>query len=122
MAISEMMMRALYEWRQMEKNMAEYDRFRSFAERYIVERASTFTKSKEREEAWAATLDAKTIYQNIARAAQDAEGPPQKEGVSSAGQHTNAPNPYAGLSKPITVRTVLPQKGWFDRWAAKGKI
>ena len=40
-----------------------------------MERAGTFTKGREREEAWTATLDAKTIYQNIARAAQDAEQP-----------------------------------------------
>lgn len=67
--------------------MADYDRFRSFAERYIIERASTFTKGKEREEAWQATLDAKTIYGNIARNAKDAEPaiPPRAGGQVAGG-------------------------------------
>lgn len=53
--------------------MSDYDRFRSFAERYIIERASKFETGKEREQAWAATLDAKSIYQSIGRVAKDAE-------------------------------------------------
>lgn len=53
--------------------MADFDRFRSFAERYVIERAPSFTKGKEREEAWEATMDAKTIYGNIGRMAADAE-------------------------------------------------
>ena len=36
-----------------------YDRFRSFAERYIIARAPEFTKGKELEEGWQAIQDAK---------------------------------------------------------------
>lgn len=65
--------------------MADHDRFRSFAERYIIERASSFRSGSEREDAWAATLDAKTIYGNIARAAKDAEPEIQVQGIGQQG-------------------------------------
>ena len=48
------------------------DRFRSFAERYIIARAPEFTKGKELEEGWQAIQDAKKLYQMTA-AVQDAE-------------------------------------------------
>lgn len=45
----------------------EQQRFRSFAERYVVERTriSTPEKGKELEEAWLAILDAKRLYKQI---------------------------------------------------------
>lgn len=64
--------------------MAEYDRFRSFAERYIIERAGQFRPGFEREDAWNATIDAKTIYQNIALHAKTAE--PTEDAVQQAVQ------------------------------------
>lgn len=87
--------------------MADYDRFRSFAERYIIERASTFRTGYEREEAWTATLDAKTIYGNIARAAQDAEPeidislPGALGGAGMIGQQAQRnPGPYNPPAAP----------------------
>lgn len=49
------------------------ERFRSFAERYVIARASLFRVGHEQEDAWAAMLDAKSIYQQIARVGQSAE-------------------------------------------------
>lgn len=43
----------------------EQSRFRSFAERYLIERASTFTVGNEVKEAWDCTLDALSIYRRI---------------------------------------------------------
>ena len=51
------------------------DRFRSFAERYIIERASSFIKGKELEEGWQAAQDAKKLYQIIADIAQVDQSP-----------------------------------------------
>jgi hypothetical protein len=48
------------------------DRFRSFAERYIIARAAEFTKGKELEDGWQAIQDAKKLYQMTAQV-QDAE-------------------------------------------------
>lgn len=39
--------------------------FRSFAERYVVERASTFRVGHEDEDGWKAILHSKTIYKQI---------------------------------------------------------
>ena len=50
-----------------------YDRFRSFAERYIIARAPEFTKGKELEEGWQAIQDAKKLYQMTANSSRDAE-------------------------------------------------
>ena len=44
----------------------ENERFRSFAERYVVERASTLEPGKEREQAFTVILDARCIYEQIA--------------------------------------------------------
>lgn len=50
--------------------MAEQlDRFRSFTERYIIERATHFEIGREQEQAWLALQDAKKIYGMIAEAA-----------------------------------------------------
>ena len=42
-------------------------RFRSFAERYVIERASSFRVGHEKEDAWSAIKDADRIYKMIAR-------------------------------------------------------
>jgi hypothetical protein len=47
------------------------DRSRSFAERYVLERASTFTPGNERQEGWRATLDAQSIYKMIVQTARE---------------------------------------------------
>jgi hypothetical protein len=43
----------------------EEERFRSFAERYVIERAQSFTVGHEQEEAWRALLDAKSLYMQV---------------------------------------------------------
>lgn len=48
-------------------------RYRSFAERYVVERARTFPIGRENEAAWEAALQAKTIYKMIQRIGQSKE-------------------------------------------------
>ncbi len=63
----------------------QIDRFRSFAERYIIERARNFTKGKELEEGWQAAQDAKKLYQIIADAAQ----------VDQSSSETASPTPQA---------------------------
>lgn len=40
-------------------------RFRSFAERYVIERAAHFDKATVSEDGWAAVTEAKTIYAQI---------------------------------------------------------
>jgi hypothetical protein len=40
-------------------------RYRSFAERYVIERASTFRPGHEDEDAWMAAMRAKTAYNMI---------------------------------------------------------
>lgn len=94
--------------------MADFDRFRSFAERYVVERATHFTKGKEREDAWQATLDAKTIYANIARSAKDVE-PEVSLPQSSPGQQAGKATMYGaalqqqGSAVGPPARPFLPQ-------------
>lgn len=90
--------------------MADFDRFRSFAERYIVERAATFTKGKEREEAWTATLDAKTIYHNIARASRDVDQdqPTGQAGVAAAGPSPGASGGLVGPGMPRNPFVIPP--------------
>lgn len=43
----------------------EAKRFRSFAERYVIQRASMFRVGFEKEDAFAAVMDAKTVYKQI---------------------------------------------------------
>lgn len=108
--------------------MADYDRFRSFAERYIIERASGFRTGHEREDAWTATLDAKTIYGNIARAAQDAEPDVMSSAVSMPGAmagvgqqaQVNNPNRYLfppkAVQPPVQAQPPSAQSRWGSLW------
>lgn len=91
--------------------VADFDRFRSFAERYVVARAPTFGVGTERKDAWVATLDAKTIYNNIERAA--APIPTGAEGF--VGQHSNGntavlagPVGVTGATGPVGQTVALP--------------
>lgn len=66
-------------------------RFRSFAERYVIERAGTFTTGNELEGAWQALQDAKKIYNMIGEARDpDANYP---DATQQAGGATQAPMP-----------------------------
>jgi hypothetical protein len=71
-----------------------YDRFRSFAERYIIARADKFKPGSEREDGWLALKDAETLYEMIGRTAQrrDAAGPLPVNPPSAIGQGCGAGN------------------------------
>lgn len=64
----------------------EYTRSRSFVERYVIERAATFTKGNERQEAFMAALDGFAIFDQMGgmdadyrrRAPEAAQNVPQR--------------------------------------------
>jgi len=60
-------------------------RFRSFAERYVIERASTFKGDTEMEDAWNAVERAKTIYKHIENVA-DVENAKDMAAQAPSGQ------------------------------------
>jgi hypothetical protein len=94
--------------------MADFDRFRSFAERYVVERAGSFRTGFEQEDAFAAVLDAKGIYNNIAAQAKYMDQPEQAETTQSplqgAGQQA-APNAFNPLSPRRGIRSPAGASG-----------
>src|ERR1035437_7663708 len=64
-------------------------RFRSFAERYVIERASTFKGETEMEDAWNAVERAKTIYkhiENVATVEDDKDHQVAQQAMSNATQ------------------------------------
>lgn len=65
------------------------DRFRSFAERYVIARAGSFDPSKSLEDSWACVQEAKKVYMLIARASDDLE-PPQQVPNAAATQGPSA--------------------------------
>lgn len=52
------------------------ERFRLFTERYVIQRAPFFRVGHEQEDAWAAMLDARNVYQRIATMDETAEQKP----------------------------------------------
>lgn len=76
-------------WRP--NNMAydtEKTRFRSFAERYVIARASHWKPGEEDTDAWAAIQDAKRVYHQIALASDDV----QERIAQSLAQHVQDGN------------------------------
>src|SRR5208283_2208254 len=69
---------------QKDANMvSDEERYRSFAERYVIERASTFRKDHEQEDAFKAYQDALSIFRNISEVAKQkfqVPGPTQEPG------------------------------------------
>ena len=45
--------------------MPDSDRFRSFAERYVIERAASFRKGFEKEDGWETIQTARSLYKMI---------------------------------------------------------
>lgn len=91
--------------------MADFDRFRSFAERYVIERAASFTRGNEQAEAWTAILDAKTIFRQIGVVSKDAEpgGDVQQFGNPvSSGRGWNGTPPGATGAAPTGPRQSGP--------------
>lgn len=52
-------------------------RFRSFAERYVITRAATFRVGHEVDDGWAAVLDARQLYKAIRTASAPFRKPEQ---------------------------------------------
>lgn len=83
----------------------EEERFRSFAERYVIERAPTFRTGHEQQDAWAAMLDARSIYTGIKSVGaahfgpQDTQAPPAGAGIAGGA--------YQGGSLPVTHADVV---------------
>lgn len=78
----------------------DVSRFRSFAERYVIERASTFKVETEIEDAWSAVERAKTIYKHIDKVAEVEQA---QEYALNAGNATNPrPQGATGCVGPLT--------------------
>ena len=92
--------------------MADFDRFRSFAERYVIERASSFRTGHEQEDAWTAILDSKTLYHQISEQAKYMDKPEQAPSQGVGAMQQAASNPYRGavsVRLPQVVTTPPPQ-------------
>ena len=73
----------------------EETRFRSFAERYVIERASTFRVGHEDEDGWIAVQRAKTAYKQIAEIGQATYPDPVPQNAQQLGQGApNSGGPY----------------------------
>jgi hypothetical protein len=96
----------------------EKERFRSFAERYVIERAGHWKPGEEDTGAWAAIQDAKRVYHQIAlagddvqeRIAQAIEHAAKTQGALQAGNAQQAPN-AAGLYGTGPRLTPIPPPG-----------
>ena len=92
-------------------------RFRSFAERYVIERASTFKSDTEMQDAWSAVERAKSIYKHIENVAEVEAC----KDIVSGGEATQAPQAspgntgaYSTLAQKVTsarraIATLGPQ-------------
>lgn len=113
----------------------ESRRFRSFAERYVVERARLFRPEFEADDAWACVLAAKTAYKMINRQAGEFRAETNEAGevaqqwpVAAQGRAavvgpvgpTHAPvqsaRPTPQQYKPATVAP-SPKQGWMENLA-----
>jgi hypothetical protein len=85
-------------------------RFRSFVERYLIERASTFQPGKEREDAWLCVQDAKTIYANI-EATADVEADMMNVVPPSGAGRSN----WQGYRPPTNPRVIITESSIYKR-------
>jgi len=84
----------------------EYDRYASFVERYVIARAPHFRAGFEKEDGWAATKDAETLFNTIKRQTQlrnDAE-----RAEASQGQVAIRPIIKTGSKVPVVKPTPFP--------------
>lgn len=92
-----------------ERKMAEFDRFRSFAERYVIERAGGFVKGEETTDAWQAILDARTIYNSIGNVSKNVDvadtafGGAMQAGVTGPSQNWGSGGQSAPPSNMMSV-------------------
>ena len=83
------------------------DRFTSFAERYVIERAAKFTEGKELEEAWRALQDADKIYGMIQRHNQPDPEAQRGEGASAAALPSNVTS-MINMARDYMTRGLAP--------------
>jgi hypothetical protein len=88
----------------------DYSRYRSFAERYVVERAGTFRVGYEQEDAWKAQQDALSIYNSIDNIATRQYGNPAtpQQIYKEAAQQFSAAAQLMNLPQLLTSR--MPPK------------
>lgn len=101
--------------------MASSERFRSFAERYVIARAAFFRPGHEEEDAWAAVATAKSIYRIAASMSKTAELDPDASDQQLAGQlmgrpvqqiPMGTPGALAGPAHPIANAPVVVRQGF----------
>lgn len=80
----------------------DFDRFRSFAERYVVARAPTFDPKTEQEDAWEALLNARTIYEQIGQMSKNVDTPDTQQMLAGAATPLSA----AGMNRPQYPRNL----------------
>lgn len=100
--------------------MASSDRFRSFAERYVIARAAFFRLGHEEEDAWAAVATAKSVYRMAASMGKTAELDPDDLGQNSfpgsvAGQARGATGGQLVGSAKVVVPEALVVPQVFSR-------
>ena len=81
-------------------------RFRSFAERYVIERASTFKSDTEMQDAWSAVERAKSIYKHIENVAEVEA----RKDMVSGGEATQGPQASPGNTGAFASAQTLAQK------------
>jgi hypothetical protein len=96
-------------------------RFRSFAERYVIERASTFKGETEMEDAWNAVERAKSIYKHIENVAnvEDNKDMIVAHGAMQAAGQVTAPAPVSQVARHPTragrVAAAINSQSWTGR-------
>jgi phage terminase Nu1 subunit (DNA packaging protein) len=106
----------------------DYTRFRSFAERYLIERASTFTKGNQQREAHEEVLNARAMFRMIESVdrAQETEAmlniATQQQNllakVYKAIPPTHLPSPYAQQAQEM-INAGIPAKTVWEKLTGK---
>jgi hypothetical protein len=105
-------------------------RFRSFAERYVIERASTFKNDTEMQDAWSAVERAKSIYkhiENVANVENDKDMREEHATRSQGMQATQGPPGATGMTgpsqtiarHPIGTRVLAPPANNSQSWTRR---
>lgn len=88
------------------KMAEEYDRFASFAERYVVARAPLFRLGHETEDGWKALKDAEVLYNRIQQQVMGRNSnstPPVQGAVSQSPANTKLGRSWASTLRKINI-------------------
>ena len=102
----------------------EQQRFRSFVERYVVERAGSFRPGYEKEDGWLAVEDARVLFDHInnrsvevvCRDAPDEEYARQKRLARSTGQQQTVAQPQTVAPKTAQQIPLREKNRWPGGW------